>query len=552
MLFDAAKSSISSLEFVLPEVTLPSVLPTDSAELTALLYAQHQAYKEVTRKALSHIQHLFEQFILSRHRQFGSSSEQSSAQRHLFDEAEMLVDATEAQDTAAPEASDADKDKPGNKPVRGKRGPLPANLKRVDIVHEAPESERTCPCGAPMVEIGQDVSEQLDIVPMQVRVLRHIRKRYGCPAKTHAPITAPLPPQPLPKSNASADFLAMLLTVKFVDGLPLTRFGKVLDRCGVPVPIQTLARWVIGTGHVIQPLLNLMRDALLDGSLIHIDETVVQVLKEKGKKPTANSYMWVQTGGPPGKPVVIYDYDPGRGGDVPVRLLHDYRGYLMADGYDGYNKLAKIEGIERLACWAHVRRRYVDAVKVQPKGKRSRADEALAMIGRLYRIERDYKDTTDDVRLLARQQLSVPVLAELHAWMEKTLPAITPKSALGAALSYMHDGWNLLTRYTERGDLPIDNNRCENAIRPFVLGRRAWLFSDTPAGAHASAVIYSFVETAKANGLEPYAWLRCVLRALPAAKTVEDIEALLPWNFNSAQAVSQTVPICAESMGEVL
>lgn len=555
MLSDAANSSISSFEFILPEVALPSVLPTDAAELTLLLHAQHAAYKEVKRKALNHIHHLFEQFILLRHRQFGSSSEQSSAQRRLFDEAEVLAEGTtETEDIASlpPEAAISAIGKGKHKPGRGKRGPLPADLKRVDIVHETPESERTCPCGTPMVEIGQDISEQLDIVPMQVRVLRHIRKRYGCVARVHAPVTATLPPQPLPKSNASADFLAMLLTVKFVDGLPLTRFSKVLDRCGVPVPIQTLARWVIGSGNTAQPLLNLMREVLFDGAVIHMDETVVQVLKEKDKQPTANSYMWVQTGGPPDKPVVIYDYDPGRGGEVPVRLLQDYRGYLMTDGYDGYNKVAKLDGIERLACWAHVRRRYIDAVKVQPPGKRGRADEAVAMIGKLYRVERDYKDASDDERLLARQQFSVPVLAELHAWMEKTLPAIPPKSALGGALSYMRDGWSLLIRYTERGDLPIDNNRCENAIRPFCVGRRAWLFSDTPAGAHASATIYSLVETAKANGLEPYAWLRCVLRDLPAAKTVEDIEALLPWNFKLTQAANQPKPIPEESTGEVL
>jgi transposase len=331
----------------------------------------------------------------------------------------------------------------------------------------------------------------------------------------------------------------MLLTVKFVDGLPLTRFGKVLERHGVPVPDQTLARWVIGASHVLQPLHNLMRDVLLDGPFIHMDETVVQVLKEKGKAPTSNSYMWVQAGGPPGKPVVIYDYDPSRSGQVPVRLLEGYQGYLMTDGYDGYNQLARTEGIERLACWTHVRRRYVDAVKVQPKGKRGRADEAVALIGKLYRIERDHKDSDDKTRLLARQQLSVPVLTELHAWLTKTQPAVAPKSALGTALSYMRDYWSMLIRYTERGDLPVDNNRCENAIRPFVIGRKAWMFSDTPAGANASALIYSLVETAKANGLEPYTWLRRLMTDLPVAKSVEDVEALLPWNFHAPDLTTE-------------
>ena len=274
-----------------------------------------------------------------------------------------------------------------------------------------------------------------------------------------------------------------------------------------------------------------MRDLLLDGSLIHMDETVVQVLKEKDRSPTSNSYMWVQTGGPPDTPVVLYDYDPSRSSRVPVRLLEGFNGYLMTDGYDGYNALERTEGIERLACWAHVRRRFVEAARVQPKGKRGKADEALALIGKLYGIERAHKQASVDARHLARQHSSVPVLAELQAWLQKTQPLVTPRSALGAALAYMGNLWSRLTRYTERGDLPIDNNRCENAIRPFVIGRKAWLFSDTPAGAHASAVIYSLVQTAKANGLEPYTWLRQVLRDLPAAKTVEEVEALLPWNL---------------------
>ena len=179
-----------------------------------------------------------------------------------------------------------------------------------------------------------------------------------------------------------------------------------------------------------------------------------------------------------------------------------------------------------------MRRRFVDAVRVQPKGKRGKADEAVALIGKLYGIERDYKDASDEARLKARQQLSVPALAALHDWMEATLPGVTPSSALGAALAYMKKYWNRLTRYTERGDLPIDNNRVENCIRPFVVGRKGWLFSDTPAGAHSSAVIYSLMQTAKANGKEPYAWLCSVLHDLPAAKTIEDVDALLPWNLH--------------------
>ena len=462
----------------------------------------------------------------------------------MFDEAEVLAaETTETQDIATipPETPASSTAAKPEVKARGKRAPLPTELPRVDIVHDVPEAERTCPCGTPMVVIGQQVSEQLDIVPMQIRVLRHVRNTYGCPGSIHAPVTAALPPQPLPKSNASPDFLTMLLIVKYIDGLPLARFEYVLDRHGVKVPRQTLARWVIGAAALLQPLHNLMRDTLFDGPFLHMDETVVQVLKEKDKSPTSNSYMWVQAGGPPGKPVVIYDYDPSRSGSVPTRLLQDYKGYLMTDGYDGYNALARTEGIEHLVCWAHVRRKFVEATRVQAKGKKGRADEAVALIGKLYGIERDCKEADDAERFLARQKFSLPVLAELREWLDKTRSAVVPNSALGRALSYMHDYWEKLIRYVERGDLPIDNNRVENAIRPFVIGRKAWLFSDTPAGAHASAVIYSLLQTAKANGHEPYAWLRHVMRNLPAAKTLEEFEALLPWNLHAMDLTSEMV-----------
>lgn len=543
----APKPTILPLEFTLPDVDLPSALPTNVKALTALLHTQHQAHIEVKIKALNHIQHLYEQFILYRHRHFGSSSEIASAQQRLFDEAEALAAATTAgQDVAPippepPVAADAGKIQPAEKAARGKRGPLPADLKRVEVIHDVPEAERTC-CGTPKVVIGQEVSEQLDIVPMQVRVLRHIRYIYGCPNSIHAPVTAALPPQPLPKSNASPDFLAMLLVTKYVDGLPLYRFESILERHGAIVPRQTLARWVIGASAMLQPLYNLTLDVLFDGLFMHMDETVVQVLKEEGKSPTSNSYMWVRTGGPPGKPVVTFDYDPSRSGDVPLRLLQGYRGYLMVDAYGGYNKLITIEDIIRLACWVHVRRRFVEAARVQPKGKKGHADAAVAMIGKLYAIERQHKNSTDAERLLARQQQSLPVLAQLRVWLDKMLPVVTPRSALGTALSYMRDCWSMLTVYTEHGFLPIDNNRCENSIRPFVVGRKAWLFCDTPAGANASAIIYSLLETAKANGLDPYAWLRRVMRDLPAAKNVEEMEALLPWNLHMQDLIIEMTP----------
>jgi transposase len=272
------------------------------------------------------------------------------------------------------------------------------------------------------------------------------------------------------------------------------------------------------------------------GSWIAYDETRVQVMKEPGRAPTSQSWMWGQTGGPPNQPVILFDYSTSRAQEVPSRLLESYRGYLMTDDYAGYNALGVQPGIERMGCWAHARRKFVEAQKVQPKGKTGRADIALNLINQLYAIERDLKEVGDEYRHESRQHNSLPVLAQLHAWLEKTQPQVTAKNALGKAISYLASNWIKLVRYTEAGYLPIDNNAAERAIRPFVIGRKNWLFSDTPKGATASAQLYSLVETAKANGQEPYAWLRHALERLPTASSVEDYEALLPWNCSPVLA----------------
>ncbi|EFQ61922.1 ISPsy5, transposase [Pseudomonas fluorescens WH6] len=277
----------------------------------------------------------------------------------------------------------------------------------------------------------------------------------------------------------------MLLTTKYVDGLPLHRFEKVLGRHGIDIPRQTLARWVI-----------------------HCDETRVQVLKEPDREASSQSWMWVQTGGPPDRPVILFDYSTSRAQEVPTRLLENYRGYVMTDHYAGYNALGAQAGVERLGCWAHAHRKFVEAQKVQPKGKTGRADIALNLINKLYGIERDLKASNDADRKNGRHAHSLPILAQLKSWIEKTQPQVTAQNALGKAISYLASNWSKLERYVEEGYLPMDNNAAERAIRPFVIGRKNWLFSDTPKGATASAQLYSLVETAKANGQEPYAWLR--------------------------------------------
>ena len=541
---------------------LPKTLPDDIDALKALLiqsqlravqaieHARTQAQQEIERNRREFEQRLeaiLEQLRLARRRFFGASSERHIGQDRLFDEAELLA----AQPAAADDDDDDDDaegqaEEPADSVAggvsaakttikrRGKRVPLPAELPRVDVVHEIAESERLCACGTPMVEIGQDITEQLDIVPMKIQVLRHIRKRYACPDASQAPVTAPLP---LPRSNASAQLLAMLLTVKYVDGLPLARFEKVLARHGVQIARQTLARWVIHVATLLQPLFNLVRDELTSHDVMHMDETSVQVLKEPGRAASQDSVMWVQRGGPPGRTAVIYHYDTSHAGEVAVDLLEGFTGYLMTDGHDAYRDAITPPDIVHLACWAHCRRGFVEAAALLPKGKEGRAHEMLDLIRKLYKVERTARDAgmTAQQRHALREEKSVELLEQIRQWLDKNKPGTPPQSALGKAIGYADNFWPRLKRYVERGDLPIDNNPCENDIRPFVVGRRAWLFSTTPAGARASALIYSLVQTARANGVDPGLWLTQVLREIPAAKIVEDFEALLPWNLHARE-----------------
>jgi transposase len=506
-------------------ISMPETLPDDPEVLKQLL-VQMVSARQLDQGKIVQLQ---EQIVLLTQRLFGRKSEQTidpdSPQLEIFNEAESLVE-------AAPEAvaDDVEEDVVAPTKRRGKRKPLPAELPRVEVIHELPEHEMTCACGCRKQVIGEETSEQLEIIPMQIRVIKHIRKTYGCKGCEAAPITADKPAQLIEKSMASPSVLAMLLSTKFVDGTPLYRFEKVLNRHGIDIPRQTLARWVIQCGAHLQPLLNLMRDWLLEGPVIHCDETRVQVLKEPGRDPSSQSWMWVQTGGPPDRPVILFDYTTSRAQDVPLRLLAGYRGYLMTDDYAGYNAVAAQAGVERLACLAHARRKFIEAQKVQPKGKTGRADVALNLINKLYGIERELKDASAEQRHQGRQQHSLPILAQLKTWLETTQPQVTRQNALGKAVNYLAHNWSRLARYVEGGHLPIDNNAAERAIRPFVIGRKNWLFSDTPKGATASAQIYSLIETAKANGQEPYAYLRHILERLPLAKSVEDYEALLPWN----------------------
>jgi transposase len=507
-----------------------AALPDDVEALKRIILAQREQLAGQQRR----IEQLLEQFRLARHRQFGASSEKAPGQGEFFNEAEYLSATLLEQQIESESASGSGRPRS----ARGIRKPLPPELPRVLIRHVLPEDQRRCACGCELKVIGQEESEQLDVIPARIQVLHHSRERYACTGCEAAPVLAPLPAQPIPKSNASAGLLAHIAVAKYQDGLPLHRQEHILARSGIDLPRQTLARWMIRVAELAQPVVNLMWDELLCQPIVHCDESVVQVLKEPGKPPSSHSYMWALAAGPPERSVVLFDYHPSRSGEIPKRLLAGFRGYLMTDGYEGYNSLSAEAGIEHLCCMAHARRRFRDAQRVQPAGTTGRADIAMEFFRKLYQIERKAAEADSHTRYQTRQRESVPLLKKFRAWLEEALTHVAPKSTLGEALQYLHKYWPKLVRYCEDGRLPIDNNRLENAIRPFVLGRKAWLFADTPAGAHASASLYSLVETAKASGIEPYSYLRHLFTALPSTSTVEQFEALLPWNIDRSLVAS--------------
>ena len=432
--------------------------------------------------------------------------------------------------------------------------------------------------------IGEVVSEQADIEPAKVKVVQHVRYKYGpccdcdgvfpelAPQPTEvagpqstdsvatepavapearqinsapeprAVIVAPLPPQPIPKSLAAPGLCAFVATGKYQDGLPLYRLEGILARHGLTISRATLAHWMIRLGEMIVPLINLMEEIQLAYDVLQMDETVVQVLKEDGRSAQSESRMWVRRGGPPDKLVILFDYDPSRSGKVAWRLTEDFKGFLQSDGFSGYDAVGKREGVIHVGCLAHARRKFDEALKAQPVGNRGGlAAEGVALIQRIYRIEKAAREArlTPEQRKRLRDERARPVWNELRSWLDAKRGHAPPQMLVGKAMTYLDNQWPLLIRALDDGRLEVDNNRCENALRPFVLGRKAWLFSDTPAGAEASARLYGLIETAKANGCEPYAYLRRVFTDLPKAKTLAEVEALLPWNV--ARPATQSV-----------
>jgi transposase len=382
-----------------------------------------------------------------------------------------------------------------------------------------------------------------------MQVIRHIRYKYACKgcegveSNEGAVKTASLPPQIIAQGIATAGLVAHIATSKFVDAQPFYRQEKQFARIGVDISRATMANWMIHVGNQSKPLIPLLRSGMFFGPVINIDETRVQVMNEPGRLNTSQSYMWVFLGGPRDGPSIIYQYQPTRAGDVAKDFLRGYSGYVQTDAYAGYNALESPE-IRLLGCWAHARRNFMDMVKATKKSgrKSGSADLALGFIRNLYRIEKKVVEMElgPDGIYRVRQEESKPILDKFFEWLNKRTIETPPKGLLGKAISYTLNNWERLIRYLENGLLLPDNNLVENAIRPFVLGRKNWLFSGHPRGAEASANLYSLIETAKANGLEPYRYLRFLFEKLPYAKTEDDYRALLPQNVKAADLANIT------------
>ena len=484
-----------------------NTLPNDVESLKKIIIDQH-----------NQIQGLQDLIAQLRRKKFGKSSEKvSNEQLGMFDEVEL--------EALTPEPDDNQESitVPAHERKRGKRLKLPESLPRIDNIIDI--ENKICPeDGAELKCLGEEVSEKLEIIPAKVRVIRTIRKKYACPScELMSEAKAPL--EMIPKSNASASVLAYIATAKYVDALPLYRQEAIFNRIGIDLSRQTMARWMIQVGEKITPLITLLREELLKSSYLHMDETTVQVLKEDEKKAETKSYMWIQARSGP-RPIIIFYYAKNRSANHATELLEDYYGALQVDGYDGYAPIIKKNHIKRLGCWAHTRRKFFDAFK--SSGGKSIGKQGLVFIKKIYEIEAKIKNSSLENCFYVRLTQSIPIAHEFETWFKEQIPKVSPDSLAGQALKYVRNEWSYLINCFSSGEYKIDNNYIESHIRPFTIGRKNWMFSVRPEGATASANIYSLVETAKANDLDPFDYLNLVFTKLPTAATEKDFLELLP------------------------
>jgi transposase len=519
-------------------VTTELTLPNNVEELqTMVINLNAELENSVLKISLLH-----EQIRLLIQQKFGRKTERylledGSEQLSLFE----IQDEEKVKEVEEPEDIDAVAIAGYKRKRRGRKA-LPENLPREEIIYELTKEEKQCNCGCEMEKIGEEISERLRFTPPKAVVERHIRYKYVCKnceglenkEGEGAVKIAPLPEQLIPKSIATASLLSHIFVSKFADSIPFYRQEQQFWRLGVEISRGAMCNWAMKISQRLEPVIELLGEEMLKGGIINIDETTLQVLEEPGRSAISKSYMWVFRGGPPGKVIILYRYHPSRSGKVVDKFLGDYRGYVQTDGYSGYDYLDKRSGIVHVGCWSHCRRRFVEVVKASENPTwDGKAKEALKFISRLYRIEREVEGRGLDAEMIRqeRQLRSRPILEEFEKWLKENAPKAPPKSSLGKAYTYMLGQWRRLLRYIEDGNLRMDNNWIENAIRPFAVGRKNWLFSGNPEGASASATIYSIIETAKANGLEPYHYLCYLLEKLLFVQSIEELKNLLPQNI---------------------
>ena len=487
---------------------------------------------------------LLEKINLLEKYRYGRSSEklteEDKAQLALFNEAEASVSdiEIEAEQITVPSYS-------RNK--KSRRKALPDDLPRKIIVHELSESERQCKktncpkyteCQKMRPVIGAEETEELEFIPATIEVNHHVRYSYG-PIKCElledgenspAVVSAPKEKRLIPGSIATPSLLSYVAVSKFADALPFYRQEKLFKRIGIEISRQTMSNWMIKASSGMEAFVALLEEWVLKSPLLNIDETTVQVLNEIGKSVQSKSYMWVRVGNKEDKKVVLFNYYRDRKKERVEELTKEYKGAIQTDGYAGYNKVGAKSEIWHVGCWAHARRKFHDAYKGSKKGKI--ALKGLEYIRKLYIIEKQLRkeNLSAEEFVNRRRKRVIPVLKKFRKWLKTQSEVAAPESLVGKAISYTINEYVRLVRYLKYDYISPDNNAAERAIRPFVVGRRNWLFQNTPLGAYASATMYSLIETAKANNLEPYRYLELLFREIPGAETKEDLGKLLPWN----------------------
>lgn len=481
-----------------------------------------------------------EQYRLSRAQRFGPSSEQTLPfdQMSFFNEAEA-----ESSNMIMIEPELSQIENAGSKKKKGHKNAVTAPLPVEVIEYRLSTEEMSCPqCGESLHEMKKEVHKELKVIPAQVLVTEHVRYVYSCrncekTATTTPILSAPMPNPAIKNSLASPSMLAHIMSRKYVEALPLYRQEQQFKRFGINLSRQTLANWVIKGSVWLECLYVAMHRELISKEILHADETVLEVLKEPGREASAQSYMWLYRTGRADKGIVLYEYQQGRSGDYAKIFLRGFSGYLHTDGYAGYHKLTNQEDEKKITlvgCWSHARRRYDEALKALGTREGPSAvtiRKGLDYCNQLFKIEKEIIDFSAEDRTKYRMKKSKPLLLEYFDWLEKMQPMVLPKSKLGDAIGYSLNQRKYLENFLLDGRLEISNNRAERSIKPFVIGRKNWLFCNTPKGAKASAIIYSLIETAKENGLNPFPYLQYLFEQLPNVdvKDPQVLEKFLPW-----------------------